>query len=291
MQSKSLSISSKAEISAIYFALLQCGYDFYALEKDAALVTILESFREEENTNQHSFFSEIRQKTCQVYPYWPRAAILEEATFYLDDSCADFVNFDQLHRSIMNAANISSLEKSNDLWVWISRFPAALQTILDSSSFQLYLTWERGWIAEQNEIFREELIRLQTIFDQCNTRYDSPLQGTHVLLNPIKCTYSSDYYTLNNQFYFSSGQFRLESVVHEFLHPILHTNVIQHSGLILQKRGAFLDLDASYLLDGSDQGALNAAEEYFVRNLTECAVRGTLPGDFDRYIQDSLGKL
>ena len=39
-----LTITNIPAISAIYYALLQCGYEFYAIERDAATVEALRGF-------------------------------------------------------------------------------------------------------------------------------------------------------------------------------------------------------------------------------------------------------
>ena len=281
-------ISNKPEISAIYFALLQCGYDYYALEKKPELVSKLESFREEQMNSHLSFFSEIRQNSCEVYPYWPRAAVLEEATFYLSENNTGFAESDQFQKRIMTAGNIAPKEK--DLWGWISQFPAALKAVLHSASFQKYFAWEETWIAAQNQQYRSELENLQRILQKCDTQYCSPVQEIHILLNPIKCAYSSDYYMYNGNLHFSLGWFRIESILHEFLHPVIHPYVMRSKDEILQHSGSFPDIDESYLLDGSDAGRLNAAEEYLVRALTERAACEALPNDLNQFVQDNLQK-
>jgi hypothetical protein len=96
---------------------------------------------------------------------------------------------------------------------------------------------------------------------------------------------------INEQFFFSSGQFRPESVLHELLHLILHSYVIKNESTILKCQHDFPDLDASYLLDGSDSGRLNAAEEYLVRKLTVDIFHGIFPNDLNRYIVAQIGKL
>lgn len=44
MDYKELSITNIPAISAIYFALLQCKYDFYPIERKALLIDKLRSF-------------------------------------------------------------------------------------------------------------------------------------------------------------------------------------------------------------------------------------------------------
>lgn len=82
MDGETCSLSGCPAISAIYFALLQNGYDFYAIERDLLTVNRLDSFASSDR-GAYPFFSEVRQNTCAVYPYWPRAALLETAAFYL----------------------------------------------------------------------------------------------------------------------------------------------------------------------------------------------------------------
>ena len=78
---KQITITCIREISAIYFALLQCGYDYYSIERSRNHNGRIQSFIGTEDVPP--FFYGIKQDTCEVYPYWPRAAILETASFYL----------------------------------------------------------------------------------------------------------------------------------------------------------------------------------------------------------------
>lgn len=44
MEFAKLSITNNSTISAIYYALLQYGYDFYSIDRDAVMVKKLKSF-------------------------------------------------------------------------------------------------------------------------------------------------------------------------------------------------------------------------------------------------------
>ncbi|RKJ17969.1 hypothetical protein D7X48_20165 [bacterium D16-50] len=80
---KELFITNIPAISAVYFSLLQCKYDFYPIEREAVLKDKLRSFIVSD-CGEYDFFFDVKQNTCEVYPYWPRAAMLETATFYID---------------------------------------------------------------------------------------------------------------------------------------------------------------------------------------------------------------
>lgn len=77
---KNIFITNISEISAIYFALLQFGYNFFSVERETDHVHTIQKFVT--HTKLPNFFSDVKQNTCEVYPYWPRAAILETATFF-----------------------------------------------------------------------------------------------------------------------------------------------------------------------------------------------------------------
>ena len=84
-----IEITNIPELSAIYYALLQLGYDYYGMERSAAHITALEKYIGQNGIP--NFFSSVRQNTCEVYPYWPRAAILETAVFFCIRIIQNFV--------------------------------------------------------------------------------------------------------------------------------------------------------------------------------------------------------
>lgn len=278
-------ISNIPEISAIYFALLQCGYDYYAIERSQEHNDTVCSFTG--SGAVPPFFRGIKQDTCEVYPYWPRAAILETATFYLSPDYLQFREYDAFHERIMSAGNIADDERDQALWTWIADFPAALSKVLESSAFQCYLEWENKWIAEQNVKYEKELHLIQSCLDMCVSKYGSPVRDIQIVIDPIKCVYSADYHLAGNCFIFCSGDFRLDSVIHEFLHHVVHPAVMAYENVVLENRREYPGIDASYYLSGDHSGQLNAFEEYAVRELT----KDILAMDFPERLTDHLRKL
>ena len=160
MDYKELSITNIPAISAIYFALLQCKYDFYPIERKALLIDKLRSFIISDCV-EYDFFSDVKQNTCEVYPYWPRAAMLETATFYIDSLREQFTDFNAYKNSIMSAKNILDIERNQLFWDWIIKFPETLKLVLQSNSFSRYLKWENDWIAEQNQKYKRKLKKIE----------------------------------------------------------------------------------------------------------------------------------
>ena len=109
-----LSIKNEPAISAIYYALLQSGYDYYSIERDAKAVSMIQSFISADDGGR-DFFAKARQSGCEVYPYWPRAAMMETATFFIDLPNARFADFDGYKSAICSAKNISDAERDESL--------------------------------------------------------------------------------------------------------------------------------------------------------------------------------
>lgn len=263
---KQITISGIPEISAIYFALLQCGYDYCFLGREKEHADCCRKFAG--TAAVPDFFSATKQSTCEVYPYWPRAAILETATFYLSADHLRFRGYDDFRQRIVSATNIESNEKDADLWTWLNDFPAALSEVLGNEAFHAYLEWEKNWICGQNVEHADELRMLQKCLDVCASQYDSPVRDIRVVVNPIKCIYSADYHLTGESFVFSSGIYRADSVIHEFLHHVVRPLIVSLSDAVLKNKRFFPELDDSYYMAGDDKGYLNAFEEHAVRELT-----------------------
>ena len=170
-----IAIGNIPEISEIYFALLQCDYEYFAFEKAPELVNSIESMRSIQADFDTSFFKKVKQNTCDVYPYWPRAAALESASFFFDPATAQYKYFDKYQNYIMTASNISDVERNQDFWDWIQYFPAALSCVLNSNSFKSYLTWETKWTNAQNLVWQKEISHIQKVLDVCMKNHDSPI--------------------------------------------------------------------------------------------------------------------
>lgn len=273
-------------ISAIYYALLCEGYDFFAPEKPPEVIKALQQFAAE--GERFPFFGAARQNTCAVYPYWPRAAILETASFFLTDDGSGYADFPALRARLMSAGNIAEHERGAALWHWLADFPAALQEVLQSAGFRRYRAWEEAWLDWQRDSLREELLLLRDCLERCAARYSLPVRRAAIVLSPIKCAYSADYHLVGEAFVFSSGRFCKESVVHELLHPAVHAAVAVHRAEALQQEAHWPDIDASYYLNGSEAGRLNALEEHCVRRLTALVCCGEEPETLDDLILSSM---
>lgn len=186
----------------------------------------------------------------------------------------------------MSASNISDIERNDSLWKWISNFPSSINEVLSNREFQRYLEWENEWIVEQNVKYKKELYIVQKCLDICVKKYRSNIQDIQIVINPIKCAYSADYHMKGNSFIFCSGIFKMDSVIHEFIHHVVHPYVIAHEQIIAERQLSYPDIDVSYFLDGGKAGQLNAFEEHLVRELTKDVIVMNYPNDIDSYLEN-----
>lgn len=285
-KAKKIIISSIPEISAIYFALLQSGYDYYAIGRNRDHGAAIQEYIG--ITKVWSFFAGVKQDTCEVYPFWPRAAILETASFYLSSDHAKFRDYGTFHDRIMGAANIADNERDQRLWDWIEDLPAALSEVLTCDAFRNYLKWEQKWLVTQNVRHEAELRVIKDCLNVCVSKYGSPVHDIQIVINPIKCVYSADYHLDKNCFIFCSGAFRAESVIHEFLHHVVHPVVVEIADIVLATKRTYPGIDESYYLSGSKAGQLNAFEEYAVRALTKDVMDNNFPDSLISYLRGLL---
>lgn len=277
-----MQITANSRISAIYFALLQCGYDFFHIERSEEHIHALKRFISAAQCPK--FFNKVRQNTCDVYPYWPRAFLLETASHFIDEEGFEYRNFDSLREKVFSASNISSEERGDAFWDWIIRFPEALSTVMRSKQFAEYITFVKQWVERQNAVHKDELNGVQKCLERCAEQYGSAVKTIKICLDPIKCVYSSDYIVLGSRLVFTSGAFRTDAVVHEFLHSVVHPYIERNSEEVLTLKPVWDDLDESYYLAGDDAGVLNAFEEHIVRVLSANILAGKYPPDLNAYI-------
>lgn len=274
-----MKICTNEAVSAIYYALWQHGYEYAGLARDAAHMAALASFS---GDAPHPFFAQVRQHTCEAYAFWPRAALLETAAFHVALADASFMDADGLRRKIMAMPNITDAERNDGFWAWLADFPAALRDVLNSSGFRRYMAWAAEWVQLQNLHHERELAQIERCLAVCRERYASPLKGVQLLIDPIKCMYSADYHVVGTDFVFSSGRFRAEAVIHEYLHHVVHPAVARHADTIPARE--YPGLDASYYNAGPEY----AFEEYAVRQLTALAMADQLPKQLDAFVQQLL---
>jgi hypothetical protein len=200
-----------------------------------------------------------------------------------DQICGIFCSEQEIMQELLDI-----LWGNEDFLEWVREFPSALQKVMTSNDFKIYLQWEESWISQQNKLLKHNLQIVQKILDICKQRYNSAVNKISIILNPIKCTYSSDYIKMGDELYFILGSFRIESIIHEYLHHVVHHFILKYNEFVLKHTAAYPGIDQSYYLNGDINGKLNAFEEFIVRKLTLDISNMCFPLDLDEYIKECL---
>ncbi|MCL2322760.1 MAG: hypothetical protein FWC47_11740 [Oscillospiraceae bacterium] len=266
-----IKISDNSMINAIYFGLITTDYNFYKDLKSQEIIDKAEQIRKIKlNTGVDNFFRKTYQNSCEAYPYWPRAALLETATFFIHRGEVLFTRFHDYYEYIKNLNIFSEIKEDKEFWYWINMFPESILKIVENEYFLDFDNWSHNWIEGQNEIFNSSLKELSHIVSVLTKKYSIKINNIDIILAPLKCAYSADYYKDYDTLYVILGKFDLKYVMHEFLHIVVHKIVLDNCEhvLTLNKNTRYKNLDKSYYAD-SDECVLNAFEENIVRELID----------------------
>ena len=151
-------------------------------------------------------------------------------------------------------------------------------------AFASYAAWEAEFLARESKLRADELAAVASALEICRRRFGSPFTEIRLSISPIKCAYSADYHLHGDAFVFSAGEFRAESVIHEFLHHIVRPFTENHRAEILAADTEYPGIDRSYYLAGDADGVRNAFEEYTVRRLTADILADRVPSELTAYL-------
>ncbi|MCL2279393.1 MAG: hypothetical protein FWC20_08330 [Oscillospiraceae bacterium] len=259
-------LSSNSKLNAVYFGLVLSGYEFATINKQKNIFDItkrIESYSALDRTKD--FFRFARGNTCEVYPFWPRVALLESALFFIENSSFSFVKYCDYVNSL---SNITIEERSDDFFKWVKEFPQCLHEILKDELF--------GEIdAQLTDIVNSLDISMDMenlIAALSAMQVDTGIQKLAIKICPLKCCFSVDYFTRRNEMYVMLGDYLPHSIVHEYLHLVLHPLVQKHKTHILSRfdsNTVDAHIDQSYYLSGDKNGFINAFEEHLVRKASE----------------------
>jgi len=256
--------SSNIDINAIYFGIALSGYEYADIDKSDDITKWLEQIRRYSSLDEAKrYFSSARQSTCAAYPFWPRAALLESATFFINEKGFDY---DGYCAYVKVLPNLTDEEKSDDFFCWVKGFTKYLMQIKTDPLFQ---DINRQISCKVNEISANSTEKINLIkgrLDSLSASVASAITTISLIICPIKCVYSADYFAVGSVMSVILGDFLPHSIVHEYLHPIVHSYIQKHRECIVTcNEGKYLDLDRSYHMGNDENGKLNAFEENIVR--------------------------
>ena len=258
-----IELSSKKELDAIYFGLVLSGYEYATINKPNNIAEITQKIMNYKALGEvRDFFAMARVKTCEVYPFWPRAALLESALFFMEDGNLDICKY-QLY--VNGLANIDIQERNDSFFSWVKGLPKHLKTIMKDHLFNEVHSQLSAIVSKMDVL--NDITKLERKLSYM--QLEEPINKLSVLICPIKCCYSADYFAGCDEMFVMLGDFLAHSIVHEYMHLLVHPIVVNHKARILSdSQDKQLSIDASYYLQ-DDDGFLNAYEEYIVRTASE----------------------
>ena len=263
MSRLNINISSNNYINAIYFGLVISGYEYSDINKSDAIIELSSQIKNYSGLDSiKQYFGFARQKTCEPYPFWPRAALLESITFFISGHGADF---DKYYEYVKSLPNLTEEERNDDFFSWVRDFPEYLNEIKVNSFFNEIDRQIKDMV---NKISTDTAAKRVRITDTLNTITDREIDisAISVVICPLKCIYSADYFARGSEMSVILGDFLPNSILHEYMHLIIHPEIMKYRKAILSLFGNKLfDIDKSYYLNNDENGFINAFEEHIVR--------------------------
>lgn len=250
------------KLNAIYFGLSLSEYEYATINKSGDISELQSKIRKCNNLDStRDFFQMARGCTCEVYPFWPRAALLESALFFINDGVLDMPKYQNYVNKLYN---ITDEERNNDFFKWVENFPTHLQRIMQNDLFAQINVQLMGIVHALNVV--EDLERLAEALSVPQMK--TSINKIMVYICPLKCCYSADYFTKEDEMFVMLGDYLPHSIVHEYLHLAVNPLVQKHKEHITAG-DKYPGIDSSYYLNGDRDGFLNAFEEYIVTEASE----------------------
>ena len=260
----------------LYAALLASGYDLTSVEADDPIAAIIEQIRSHRwDPESVSYFREARIEGQGVNPYWPRAAMLLNASFHLRESAAPgFEAPDEVINAITRFPTEVS-HKDAGTFAWIGRFPEMQRRF--ASDPLLGDLWDhfRG-IMNGDRIGHfqkagEDAVRM--VVEGLNAHIEE-LPHLVVVPNPLQAPQVADFVRKKDRLYAVVAIARPLSIAHELLHSVFEKALARESALIAGYRHLFTpDVVTAmqryqYAWDSGGESWLRVFEESLVRAAT-----------------------
>lgn len=286
-----IEIMNSTAINAIYFGLIGSGYNYADIEKSEEILKLIKIVEDNPLPKTiNKFFRGAYQNTCKPYPYWPRAALMETATFFIRDvNNADTFDYRGYYNEVMNLTNVIDSERDEHFWIWVKEFPYMLKEILLHKKFQEVDEYIKKWILENSKAYENKIAKIEQSLIKLMASEGKEVQPIKVIISPLKCVYSADYKAFGGKLFVLLGDFLPHSIVHECIHPLVHPYIIELRADILKCfESKTFNIDKSYYLNKDEDGFLNAFEENIVRKVTDLVVHSDCNISIKNVLMDEL---
>ena len=208
----------------------------------------------------HNVSSGVNECNEQILLFWPRAALLETLTFFGSD-----IAFDEYRIYVQALPNLLDVERNGAFFIWVKDFFKHLEKIKEDMNFQ-EVDRQISCIVGKTLSCKENELEIITQTLNVMSKDNIGVSNLLVIICPLKCVYSTDYFVNGSKMFVMLGDFPPHSIVHEYMHLIVRPVITKHKDAILSLFGnRQYDIDQSYYLNNDEKGFLNAFEESIVR--------------------------
>lgn len=227
-------------VFGVYVGLLASGYDLARVPAKDPLQQVLKAVRAAQwPLSAVEYFAKARQSRGGVNPYWPRAAMLVEACFYLGTR-REYRHTDELEllRAIA-AFPVSDEEKGAGTVEWVWEFPRNYSSLTETEMFPALWASYLGALEPRLRRFENAASSALESFAAITGTSDEDLPDLVVIPNPLQAPQVADFVRREGTIHVIVAEPRMASLIHEILHdvfgPVLRANkpeIVGHRHLL-----------------------------------------------------------
>lgn len=229
---KCCSIYYDKKIFAIYTGLIASGYNLMDREINSGLIKSINEAKFE--TKVIEYFKKAKGTSCEVNPYWTRAFMLAYAGLHLSSNRGkvQYLNFPDFVVKLNGLNNINPEEKDSKAIAWLEELPDIIE--LMKKHEEVDVLWNKYIRALEDKrqihdsIIKESVCGILKFF---NINEDK-LPEIKVIPNELQAPEATDFAAVNDILYIIKAVPDKESIIHEFLHYILDSELEKNLNLI-----------------------------------------------------------
>lgn len=269
----SLKVNLSRPVFTLYAGLTAGGYDLANSGPENPARLVIASIKSHRwDADAVRYFATARLCRAGVNPYWPRAAMLLDATFFLnDDPIGGYADATRVLRDIAEFPTRAS-EKGEDTLRWIGRYPSMYRRIEADPAFSdLWLQFQLSVGSQVQERFADAGREALELLRSGLGVKEKDLPAVVVIPNPLQAVQIADFVRKDGDVFAVIAAPRPSSLIHELLHCVFEKAIAEEHDVIVSHRGLFTPavvdamLKMQYAWGVDDQSWLRVFEESLVR--------------------------
>ena len=258
-------------VFGLYVGLTASGYNLARIPAGDPIEPVLRAINLADWPDAvRGYFAKSRARSGRVNPYWPRAAMLLEACFYLEPG-RGFRPPDELRllRAIAEFP-VGSAGKDSATVAWVREFPGAFAALSGTDLFPILWTSYLDALQPRLRSFEKAaLLCMESLTGMTGVSTEA-LPELVIIPNPLQAPELADFVRRADALHVIVAEPRMSSMVHELLHdvfgPVLRSNkpeIVGHRRLLRPGLGAMMRMQ--YAWGDDDESWMRVFEESMMR--------------------------